>query len=575
MRRVGLLLGTWLLILCRTSFAQIVPGQPGGEEHFFLPDRYGESRHELPDIPMTLPAPRFKLPEATMPAPRNGRLSAGARIVVQRFEIVGGSTFPQDTLGALTEPYLDRPLDSEDLEELRLRLTRLYVDAGYINSGALIPDQEVRAGVLVLQLVEGTLNDVIVSGEHRFDPDYVRERLILGARRPLHVGALQESMQLMLQNPQIMRLNGELTPGEQPGQSLLRVAVTEAPRRTIGWSVANNRSPSVGSDRVELQGALRNMLGRGDIWTLRIGSSHGLDDHTLNFTMPLSARDTQLMLRYDRNNAAVVEAPFDALDIDSRSKTVEIGVRRPVWRTLQSELALGATLSLRESETRLGGEPFSFAAGVRNGHSEVSALRLKAEWLDRSRNHVLSARGILSRGLDAFGSTVNYDGTPDSRFTAALLQAQWVRRLNEAGVQLILRGDVQASDTALLPLEKFSIGGMDTVRGFRENLLIRDRGWSGSAEIRFPVGRLPLPGLSAQPEDGKLSLALFADAGQARDKNGAKNRLWGLGPGIRWDIARDSHAQFYRAVRRKALPNVGDDPQDRGIHFRLVMQKHF
>lgn len=544
------------------------------------PERLGApSGLERPRLGREAAGPVFELPDPAALETQQDKLSSGLQLTVRRFEISGSSVFSASELEAEAAPFLNRPIGSEELEELRLRLTRRYVAAGYINSGALIPDQEVRDGVVAIRIVEGTLDEIAVGGAHRFEAEFIGARLRQGAGPPLNVGALQERMQLLLQNPQIERVNAELAPGERPGSSVLRVAVTEAPRHTLGLAFANHRSPSVGSERLELLGAVRNLLGRGDAWSLRLGKTRGLGDYALQGSLPLNAADTALTLRHERNNAAVIEAPFDALDIDSRSRTTEIGVRHPVFRTLRRSLTLGAELALREAETRLGGVPFSFSPGVRNGRSEVAALRLSAEWLARGRDEVFSARAVLSRGLDAFGATVNRDGTPDSRFTAALFQAQWLRRVSEAGAQLVLRADAQAADSALLPLEKFAVGGADSVRGFRENRLIRDRGWAASAEWRFPVARLPLPGLSALPEDGRVSLALFADAGRAWDKDkgggGAGERLWGAGPGVRWDISADSYAQLYWAGLRRRAMQAGDDAQDRGVHFRLVLQKHF
>lgn len=538
-------------------------------------ERPGLPRLEQPKLEEMPRKPEFVLPDASSLTPRDGRLSGGQLFRVRRFNIVGSTAFSSETLEEQTTPFIDRPIGNEDLEELRLRLSRLYINAGYINSGAVIPDQEVKEGVVTIQIVEGVLGEVVVGGEHRFNPGFVSDRLKLGAGQPLKISSLQERMQLMLQDPQFERINAELVPGDRLGVGVLRVAVSEAPRHTLGFSVANNRSPSVGSNRLELFGSVRNLLGRADSWAVRVGKTRGVDDHGFNVAVPVSVNDTLFTFRYDKNNSAVIEEPFDALDIDSRSKTVEIGLRHPWLRTLRQSLTLGATLSLRESETRLGGAPFSFSPGVRNGRSEVTALRFTAEWLDRGPSHVFSVRGVLSKGLGAFGATVNSDGTPDSRFVTGLLQAQWVRRLNETGTQLILRGDVQTSDSALLPLEKFAIGGADSVRGFRENQLVRDKGWIGSAEVRFPVGRLPVPGLSEQPSDGKVYLAAFVDAGQAWDRGDRKSFIWGAGPGMRWDVSADTSAQLYWAARRKHIEGNDRDLQDRGIHFRLVVQKHF
>lgn len=560
------LLAILLTLMSESVGGQIVPAPP---------DRLGQQGVSLPSPEQISPVPGFSLPDAASLIPLPDRLSAGLRIIAQRFEFAGNSVFSAAELEAEAASFLNRPVGSEDLEELRLRLTRRYVVAGYVNSGAIIPDQEVRDGVVAIRIVEGKLDDIVVGGSHRFAPDFIRALLMRGAGPPLHVGSLQERMQLLLQNQQIERINAELVPGERSGESVLRVAVTEALRHTVGLAFANHRSPSVGSERLELLGAVRNLTGRGDAWTLRLGRTRGLFDHALQVSIPINAADTVATLRHERNNAAVIEQPFDALDIGSRSQTTEIGLRHPVYRSLQRSLTLGAALALRDAETRLDGEPFSFSPGARNGRSKVSAMRLSAEWLVRERDAVFSARAVLSRGLEAFGATVNRDGTPDSRFTAALLQAQWVRRLSEAGAQLILRADAQTSNASLLPLEKFAIGGADSVRGFREGRLIRDRGWAASVEWRQPIARLSLPGLSAQPEDGRLSLAVFADAGQAWEKGGAGERLWGVGPGIRWDINPESYVQLYWAGLRRRAMQAGDNAQDQGVHFRLGLQRHF
>ena len=47
----------------------------------------------------------------------------------------------------------------------------------------------------------------------------------------------------------------------------------------------------------------------------------------------------------------------------------------------------------------------------------------------------------------------------------------------------------QISADPLLSIERFAIGGRDTVRGYRENQLVRDSGVVASAELRIPLWR--------------------------------------------------------------------------------------
>jgi hemolysin activation/secretion protein len=60
------------------------------------------------------------------------------------------------------------------LEALRLDLTRLYIDHGYIISGAIIPDQTVTDGVITLHRIEGRLHDIEVAGQRWFRSGYFR-----------------------------------------------------------------------------------------------------------------------------------------------------------------------------------------------------------------------------------------------------------------------------------------------------------------------------------------------------------------------------------------------------------------
>jgi len=44
--------------------------------------------------------------------------------------------FSTEELGKITEPYENRIVASSELEDLRVALTRYYIDHGYINHGA-------------------------------------------------------------------------------------------------------------------------------------------------------------------------------------------------------------------------------------------------------------------------------------------------------------------------------------------------------------------------------------------------------------------------------------------------------
>ena len=499
-------------------------------------------------------------------------LGAGVRVFVKEIRVAGATALPAQELREIVAPFENRSLTSEDLDELRHRISAAYANAGYVNSGAVIPDQEVAAGVITVQVIEGRLTGIEVSGEHNFRDFYLKNRVALGAGDPLNVRSLQEAIQLMLQNPQIERINAELAPGSQRGEALLRMDVKEAKRFGAAFSLANNRSPAVGAIRAELALAARNVAGFGEALAVRLGHTEGLDDQAVNFAVPINARDTLFTARYEQSRSRVIEPPFDIIDITSESAAGEVGLSHPWLRNLRSTLTVGTSLYYRDNGTALLGVPFAFPP-VDTDKAKVAAFRLFADWVDRTQESVFAARATLSNGLKAFGSTATSTSTaPDSAYHAVLGQVQWARRLAPDGRQVVLRADGQLADDILLPSEKFAIGGIDTVRGYRENQLVRDNGVVLSAEYRHPLFHLPIPGLSQAEGAGLVSVAAFIDAGRGWDDKAPSSdttTLWSYGPGLRWDPGEGFFAQLYYGIRGKDIPTPHNDLQDRGIHFRL------
>jgi len=327
----------------------------------------------------------------------------------------------------------------------------------------------------------------------------------------------------------------------------------------------NKLSPSLGEAALSTFGEMRNLVGYGDVASGSFGIADGIPyDVKLRYRSPLNARDTAGAVYYEKAKAKVVQHPFDELDITSTLETVGAQVSHPAYRSANDQFTLSAALEKRKSQTTLLGEPFSFSPGVDNGKAVVSVLRLGQDFLHRGRDQVLALRSTFSFGLSAFGSTVHSD-EPDSRFRAWLGQAQFVQRLAERGDQLQARFNFQLANDSLLPLEKFSVGGLDSVRGYRTNQLVRDEGYTASVEYRRPL-------FADATGWRNIQAAVFVDRGWARDKlepNPGPSLLTGYGVGLVWTPSPRYFAEVYVAGRRKAPEQSGHSLQDEAVYFRF------
>ncbi len=476
------------------------------------------------------------LPPLPPPLPER-ELLPRERVFVREFRIIGNTVLSPEELAAVTAPYTNRELTSEDLEALRVALTLLYVNKGYVNSGAILPDQTVVEGVITYQIIEGNVTAIEVTGNKWFRTGYLQKRMALGVGPPLNVNDLQQRIQLLLEDPRIRRLNAELKPGLKPGESVLDVRVEDRVPFRVAVTFDNYQSPAVGAE--EVIGTIEdvNLTGNGDILSLSFGGSSGLFPILdFKYTLPFTVYDTTLILEY-RNNASVVIRPiFAALNIESTSEIYTIGLRQPVYRTLNTEIALGLLGERLSQKTTLLDELFDLIPGSKNGEIVDTAIRFEQELVYRSQDYVLAARSRISAGIAALDATINPRGIPDSRFWSWLGQFQWVQRLPIQETYFIFRTDLQVASDRLPALEEFSLGGRYTVRGYEQGIVLSDNALVSSLEVRVPLIR-------NSPWADYLELVPFVDYGWAwglpttpGSQFPSSQSLLGAGVGLRWGL---------------------------------------
>jgi hemolysin activation/secretion protein len=194
-----------------------------------------------------------------------------------------------------------------------------------------------------------------------------------------------------------------------------------------------------------------------------------------------------------------------------------------------------------------------------------SVLRLSGQFIDRNTKHVFAARVTLNVGLDVLDATRNATG-PDGRFVSVIGQVQYLRRLWNTHNELLLRVAGQYTEDPLLSLEQLAIGGAATVRGYRENTMIRDKGVITTAEFHIPIWL-------DRAERPILQLIPFADWGYGRNNDNLATQfddIGSLGVGLIFSPHKNITASLYwgHPLRRIRYPN--HDLQDDGIHFRLT-----
>lgn len=537
-------------------------------------NRPGAESLPSPEFKSEQPVDKFILPKIPVP---DAALLDQRLFFIKQIVLTGNRIFSATELNSFAQPYIGRDVSVMELEQLRLALTHFYIDHGYINSGAVIAKDAYQNGELRIDIIEGRIEEVRIKGMDGLRDGYVANRLIDDADKAFNLQALQDSYQLLMSDPLISRINGRIIPGSTPGTSILDLDVTRAQPYRLSVFGNNQRPPSIAAEAFGVYGQVRNLTGLGDNLDFTYITSAGSNRYSGGFSLPVNDADTLAFFRFDEGDSMVLEQPIDILKITSRIHSLEGGISHPLINTPQQRLSVGVLLAVRENQTSLLGIPFSFVPGEPTGRNQATIWRIFQDYSQRWDNHALALHSGFSVGMNALGATPTrpvpayfrnyFSQYPGSEFFAWLGQVQYAWRFLDDGTQLVLRGNAQFSNSPLLPLERIAIGGFNTVRGYRENQLVRDEGYSISAELRYP-----LIGGEANARH-KLTLIPFIDYGEAwyvaQPANPAPAKLFSMGIGLEWQF-KPLFAQFYYGYALNTpKPQQTGDLQDSGIHFNV------
>lgn len=472
-------------------------------------------------------------------------------------------------------------------------INRAYLSAGFINSG-LVARPSSTPDELALELILGGLS-VDPAGRPDFgvawvggsdgglSPDYLRARMPAARNRPLSAFDLERDFRLLAEDPAIRTLTADLRPGARPGEAGLALSVLPQERFELAVAGANNRSPSVGGERLSTTATLRNAAVPGDLVTVEAGVTDGLEDVALSYGAPLSPRFTAFV-RASLNEAAVVDRELAPLDIEARDRAAEGGLNwrvleRPLlpaetggWRSAEV-LTLGIQASRRISRTYLLGQPFSFSPGAIDGRSAYSAARLVGDYVARNVDRVFAVSLTGTLGMTGTRSDTPGVVSPGRNFKVLLAQLNYARRLSDEGLELRARLTGQYATSTLYSGERLAAGGEASVRGYRETLVLADRGAVASVEFARPFR--PFGRASGSGFDwGAFSASVFADGAYMRNVRAPhpKKTLASVGTSLAWT---PSEALSFRVTYARALDRVSiageRDLQDDGVHIRMTV----
>lgn len=496
-------------------------------------------------------------------------LPAKPRFGIWEFRVTGNSLLEQAIIEQTLYPFLGPDKTLDDVEQARATLQRRYQDKGYATGFVDIPEQEVVDGVIKLQVAEGKLQRLKVSGSRYFSLGRIRSRVpsLVEGSTP-NINEVQTELAALNRASPDRKIIPSLRPGTTPGTLEVELKVDDT-FPLHGELEVNNRYTGNTSE-TRLSASLRY----ANLWQ---------KEHSLGISWQISPENRDEVEVF----AATYVAPLPGSDgvlaafaVDSKSDIAAVGALSVVG--IGNIFGLRASLPLAGSDhffhsLSLGADykDFEESVGLLGGdtaNTPISYFSLLAQY-----SATLLGDGHLSRfGLSAHFAPrglVNDDQEfADKRFNAN--PNYFYLRLNGEhersvfwGSRLWLSASGQLAGEPLISNEQFSVGGAQSVRGYPESVVLGDDGLQGTLEWRAPTFDRWLEKVT-----GDYQLALFVDGGwvQTRDPLPGESKsesVASAGAGLRLGLGKRFSGDFWWARALRSVDEI--DRGDSRLHFSL------
>jgi len=238
--------------------------------------------------------------------------------VLAAIVIEGSTVFETADFSALYEPYLATQVSMQDITSIADAITKLYRDAGYILSRAIVPAQSGAGGVVHLNIVEGYIDEVRIDGA---SSQAVQRRLApITRERPLRIETLERALALTGDIPGVAIEGSQLEP-DLDDLARYRLVVTIGLKRLNGWFYADNRGVGdAGDAQTYISGAANSVLRAGDQLTVGVFTAVENPDKLLfaeaGYSFPLNASGSTLSV-YGSSSRTLAGATLTTPDVQT------------------------------------------------------------------------------------------------------------------------------------------------------------------------------------------------------------------------------------------------------------------
>lgn len=501
--------------------------------------------------------------------PGHTRAASAPRFAIWEIQVRGNTLLDGTIIERTLTPFLGPDGHLDKVQDAASALERAYREAGYPTVLVNIPEQDVVAGLVQLEVVEGKVSRVRVTGSRYHLLSEIKSKVdSVQPGQPMHIPSFQADLNTLNSTSNDLRVTPVLKPGRTPGTVEVDLRVKDELPLHGSLELNNHNSLDTTDTRMSASISYDNLWQQHHSISLQYqdapeqpGESRVLAS---TYILPIIDNVSRLAA-YAVSSDSEVSTVGD-LSVVGAGNILGVRLVRALGASsgYVHSLSVGMDYKDFDESVRMQGAdadrtPIQYAslAGIYNGTviSEKTTTRLGFS-LNMGLREMLGGSDF-----EAFNRKRN-DAKPNFAYIQSSVKHQY--RL-ASGWRINGRGKIQWADSPLISNEQFSAGGATTVRGYYESQTLGDDGVVASLELESP---------DWLASGSELRLRGFVDGGWLRIQDplpsqDGESAVAGMGVGADYKLGKWLTFVSDAAVALREATDI--DEGDLRIHAAVVL----
>ncbi len=378
----------------------------------------------------------------------------------------------EEELKDIIEDYTQTNLTFEQLQEIVNRINKLYLDKGFVTARAYIPEQTIENETVRIELLEGRVGEVTITGNKWTRTKYIKDRINAKEDSIFNVIELERDMTLFNRYNDGVALTGNLNRGAKKlGTTDIELVAHEKSPFHLTALMDNAGRETIGKYRAGLMFQDDSLFGMRDKLTIGAYATRYSVTPFADYNIPVNKKDGRLGFSFSSSNSNIGYGDYKIFNIKSRSQNYSVYFNQPIIRKPYMELSSITSLEYKQATTSFDGEDLYT--------DKIPSAKTGLNFRYDTKRGIWYVNQSVAYAAPLFQEDINYVKIEGSAL-----------RLHDFGHGVVgqLRANYQVIPKDIVPYaDQFVAGGLATVRGYSEGLLIGRSGYVISGELLFPL----------------------------------------------------------------------------------------